>query len=70
MLCSYENTANLLVNRIEKLIPKYPEILEIKDVFDLFNISDFECNDLAPSLAQASWALSKAKQNYKDSKQT
>ena len=60
----YEATANSLVERIEALIPEHPEILKMKEAFDLFDVKDFSCDDLNPSLAQAQWALSKAKHNY------
>jgi len=57
----YENTAGSLVNRIRELIPCHPEIMDMSDPWALFNIEGFKCDDLAPSLAQASWALQRAK---------
>ena len=57
----YVATADELVNRISALIPSHPEILSIENPFDLFKVEGFKCDDLQPSLAQASWALSKAK---------
>ncbi len=65
---NYENTANELVDRILKLIPKNPQILEITDVFKLFKISGFKCDDLDPTLYQAQWALAKAKSIWKEGK--
>ena len=62
----YESTANALVERIEKLIPNHPEILTMKNVFDLFRIPGFKCDDISPSLFQAQWAVGKARQNYRE----
>jgi len=56
----YVSTADELVNRISALIPSRPEILKIENPFELFKVEGFKCDDLQPSLAQASWALSKA----------
>ena len=56
----YTSTADELVNRISALIPSHPEILKIENPFDLFKVEGFKCDDLQPSLDQASWALSKA----------
>jgi len=63
---NYVNTADELVRRIEALIPTNPQILEIEDAFKLFRIPGFDYNDLEPTLYQASWALQKAKQNYRE----
>ena len=59
---SYETTADELIERIRKLIPANPHILEMQDAFDLFQVPGFDCDDLGPSLFQASWALSRAKE--------
>ena len=64
MLQEYYDTANELQDRIEKLIPTHPEILDMEDPWGLFDVDGFECEDLQPSLMQASFALSKAKQTY------
>ncbi len=61
---SYESTANALVNRILALIPEQPQILQLESAWDLFKVPGFKCDDIGPSLAQASWALSAAKQAY------
>jgi len=61
----YSNTADLLVERIKALIPEHPQILEMKEPWDLFKVSGFDCDDLGPSLFQASWALAKAIRDYK-----
>ena len=58
---SYETTGNELADRILNLIPAHPEILSMENVFDLHKIDGFNCDDLQPSLAQAGWALGKAR---------
>ena len=60
-MTNYESTANILVERIKALIPNHPEILEMDSAWDLFKISEFQCGDLEPTMAQAQWALAKAK---------
>lgn len=62
---TYEATANELRDRIQKLIPDHPEILDMTDPWELFKIEGFNCNDLQPSFAQASQALSVAKALHK-----
>lgn len=54
----YTSTADALVNRIVAL---GPQILDLRDPWQLFKVPGFTCDDLGPSLAQASWALGKAK---------
>jgi hypothetical protein len=56
---SYEKTADALVDRI---IALGPQVLAVTDAWALFKIKGFTCEDLQPSLAQADWALMKAKQ--------
>lgn len=58
---NYEETANRLIERIEALVPSHPEILRLESPWDLFRIEGFECADLQPSLAQASWALTQVR---------
>jgi len=53
----YSKTANALVDRIKGL---GPQILKVESPWDLFKIKEFKCDDLSPSLFQASWALKKA----------
>jgi len=60
-MLNYESTGNELADRILALIPSHPEILEMDDAWGLFKVDGFSCDDLAPSLAQAQWALSNAK---------
>ncbi len=51
------------MKRILALIPKNLHILDIENPFDLFRVKGFKAPKGA-SLAQASWALLKAKQEY------
>lgn len=62
----YGVTADELVERIKALIPTHPEILNMVHAWSLFEIKDFKCDDLQPSLYQASWALAQAIQKHKD----
>jgi hypothetical protein len=64
---AYTNAANELVGRILKLIPAHPEILIMDGAWDLFKVEGFKCDDLEPTLAQANWALAKAKADYIES---
>ena len=59
----YTSTAEELASRIAALIPDNPQIM--RDDFgawDLFKVNGFKCDDLAPSLFQAGWALRKARE--------
>lgn len=62
---AYTATADELTKRILALIPAHPEIMTIESPFDLFKIDGFKCDDIGPSLAQAGWALGKARQLHK-----
>jgi hypothetical protein len=61
---SYEATADALVKRILEAFRAHPESASITDAWDLFKVPGFKCSDLEPSLAQAGWALSRAKKLY------
>lgn len=61
----YTSIADVLVERISALIPDHPEILTLEDAWGLFKVPGFKCDDLAPSLFQATRALSKAKAEHK-----
>lgn len=61
----YSGIANKLKDRILELIPERPEILELEDAWGLFKVDGFKCDDLGPSLFQASWALQRAKQEFR-----
>ena len=65
-VAAYSATADTLVGRIIDLIPANPQILEFDSPWELFNVDDFKCDDLQPSLAQASWSLAKAKEVYRN----
>lgn len=60
----YYRVLDELLERIEKLIPTHPEILDLDDAWGLLKIPGFDCSDLDPSLAQASAALAEAKQRH------
>ncbi len=62
----YEKCAQSLKARIMALIPKHPEILDMKDSFELFTIPNFICGDLDPTKAMADVALAHAKFEYKN----
>lgn len=70
MLPDYVNTADTLTQRILKLIPGNPEILTMKNPFDLYKIHDFDCMDLDASLAQAIRAIESACAIYRSSQST
>jgi len=55
----YEKVARQLVDRILDTVAKDP-LLAMTDAWELFSISGFQCGDLGPSYAQASWALLEA----------
>lgn len=56
--------AQPMVDRILALIPMHPEILEFSSPFRLFDIPEFSCSDLNPTLAQAWNALVTAKEQW------
>lgn len=60
-----EQTANEMGRRILALIPANPSILTMDGPFGLHAIPGFECDDLQPSLAQASAALGWARNQYR-----
>ena len=60
----YEQSTQELKRRILVLIPTNPHIMEMADPFQLFRIPGFNCDDLSPSLAMSSMALSLAKEEY------
>jgi len=62
----YSGTADELTSRILALIPDNPGILEIDGPWDLFEVQGFKCNDINPSLFQASWALARAKKIFRE----
>lgn len=66
----YVASATKLSDRILALIPANPSILQMNDAWDLFKVDGFKCDDLAPSLAQAGFALRDAQRRYKEQKTT
>jgi hypothetical protein len=56
---TYEETTAALVARIVAL---GPQVLDVTDAFRLFQLPGFACGDLEPSLAQADFALARAKE--------
>lgn len=57
-MTGYTQIADALTERIVAL---GPQVLALDDAWQLFKIPGFTCDDLAPSLAQADFALAKAK---------
>ena len=57
---TYASTADELVTHIREVAKTQPQILKCESPWDMFKIEGFKCNDLEPSLFQASWALAKA----------
>ena len=64
MSVGYQGVANILKGRILVLIPRHPEILEMREVSELFRIDEFDCTDLSPSLLQSQWAFAAAKHEW------
>ncbi len=59
---AYSATADRLTERIESMVAQHPEIMTMTNVWDLFKIEGFTVEDIQPSFAQASWALSSVQQ--------
>jgi len=59
-----------VIEEIEKRILALPhsQVLETKDVWDLFKIEGFTTKDLEPSLGQASIAYNRAKRKLREEK--
>lgn len=60
----YQGIADELVMRILDLIPTHPEIMEMDSPWGLFK-AGLKCDDLQPTLGQASWALGKAQHEFR-----
>ena len=58
------DTIDTLAKRIFEKIPTNPEIMEITNAWELFDIEGLEIEDLQPSLAQARHALIRAQECY------
>lgn len=61
---NYQTNADELVQRILSL--PHDKVEACNDAWGLLKIEGFKCDDLQPSLFQASWALNKAKQIIKE----
>lgn len=57
----YINTANALVDKIADFAKTNPKVYSLKSPWDLFKLG-FKCDELQPSLYQATWALAKVQQ--------
>lgn len=57
---AYTQVGHELRDRIIELIRKNPAVANITSAWDLF-AAGLKCDDIGPSLAQAQWALSAAK---------
>lgn len=62
----YDAIANALVTRILETLKLHPEAADVTDAWALFKVPGFKCDDLAPSFAQASWALSRARRLFRE----
>jgi len=60
----YQATIEILYERIVKLLPQHPEILEMQSPFELFKIKEFNTLGLDTTLAQAVAVLSKIKAEH------
>jgi hypothetical protein len=65
-LPQYNSVIFELINRITALIPEHPEIATIEDAWDLFDIPEFNVDDLQPSLFQVSQAVYLVQRNFKN----
>jgi len=63
-LPEYNSVIFKLVDLITDLVPEHPEILTLENSFDLFDIPEFNVDDLQPSLYQASKALYLVQRNF------
>lgn len=64
-MMTYESAAEELERRIYDLIPDHPEVLALGSCWGLFKVPGFYCDDLQPTMAQASWAHSHAVNRWK-----
>ena len=58
---TYQGTSHAIRDAIERLIPKWPEVLEMEQLTSLMNIPEFAAGivEMQPSYAQVSWALNR-----------
>jgi hypothetical protein len=62
----YVKTADALVTRILETFEAHPEAAAITDAWGLFKVPGFNCDDIGPSLAQADWALGRARAIWRE----
>lgn len=62
---AYASVAERLVERILQVAKERPEILDLTDAWDMFDVPGFWCRDIGPSMFQAQWALAEAKRRAK-----
>ena len=53
-----------LTKRILGLMEREPRVVEISDPWELFKVPGFKCDDLEPTVAEASAALGEARELY------
>lgn len=53
----YDGVVGALADQIRALVPVQPQILQLEDPWGLFRVPGFNCEELNPSLEQATWAL-------------
>ena len=61
----YVSSAEEFKRRIIAEIPNHPAILDMESPWDLFKVKSLKSKDLGLTMFQASWALGRAKQEWK-----
>lgn len=62
----YTRSTDLLYKRLVKLIPKHPEILELKSAFDLSKIKSFDLKGLDVTYTEVVAILDKVQQEHRE----
>ena len=63
---AYTSVVHELEKRILAMMPEHPELVGMTTPWPLFDVDGFDCEDLGPSMAQASAALRGAQLLWKD----
>jgi hypothetical protein len=63
---AYSDAADALVIRMLESFEAHPEAAELESVWDMLKVTGFKCDDIGPSLFQASWAFGKAKALFRE----